>query len=323
MRVLVSSSGSALWVVTPAGCTNSDPGSCVDLRGRQFNINASTSWQDKGLFALPYIAEASLGYSGSADFGFDNVTLGFQGAGGPTLQHQVVAGFDTKQTYTGMLPLTSRGVNFTDFNHPEPSLLASLRSQGTIASLTWSYTAGAPWTPKKTFGDLVFGGYDANRFVRNDQTFIFGEDISRDLLVGIQSITSGSDSLLPNSIVTYIDSTVPHIWLPLESCKRFEAIFGLTWNPSAELYLVNDTLHKILQAKNASVQFTLGQTANSGGPTVNITLPYGAFDLTVTNYPSVNGTSHYFPLKRAANDTQFTLGRAFLQAAYASLFLTL
>lgn len=315
VRVLVSSSGSSLWVVTPAGCTKTDPGSCDDLRGRQFNINASSTWQDKGLFALPFIAEASLGYSGTADFGFDNVTLGFQGAGGPTLEHQVVAGFDTKQSYTGMLPLTPRGVNFTDFNHPEPSLLASLRDQGKIASSTWSYTAGAPWTPKKTFGSLTLGGYDSNRFIHNAQTFTFGEDISRDLLVGVQSITSGSDSLLPNGIITYIDSTVSHIWLPLESCKRFEAVFGITWNPSAELYLVNDTLHNALVAKNASVQFTLGQTTTSGGPTVNITLPYAAFDLTVTNSPSLNGTSRYFPLKRAANDTQYTLGRTFLQAA--------
>ncbi len=315
VRVLLSSSGSSLWVVTPAGCTQTDPSSCDELRGRQFNINASSTWQDKGPFALPFISEASLGYSGTADFGFDNVTLGFPGAGGSTVEHQVVAGFDSKQPYTGMLGLTSRGSNFTDFNHPEPTLLTTLRNSGKIASSTWSYTAGAPWTPKKTFGSLTFGGFDSTRFVHNAQSFTFAEDISRDLLVGVQSISSGSDSLLPTSIITYIDSTISQIWLPLDSCKRFEAVFGITWNPSAELYLVNDTLHNALVAKNASIQFTLGQTTTGGGPTVNITLPYAAFDLTVSNLPLLNGTSRYFPLKRAANDTQYTLGRTFLQAA--------
>ena len=231
------------------------------------------------------------------------------------MDHQVVAGFATKQPYTGMLGMTSRGVNFTDFNHPEPSILTSLRNGGKIASSTWSYTAGAPWTPKKTFGSLTFGGYDSNRFVHDQLIFAFGADISRDLLVGVESIRSGSDSLLPNSIVAYVDSTVSHIWLPLEACRKFESAFGIQWNPSAELYLVNDTLHAALVAKNASVQFTLGQTVSSGGPTVNITLPYAAFDLTVSNPPLLNGTSRYFPLKRAANDTQYTLGRTFLQAA--------
>lgn len=255
-----------------------------------------------------------MGLSGVADFGFDKITLGIQGSAAPTLDHQVVAAFATKQIYTGMLPMTSRGVNFTDFNNPEPSLLTSLRNQGKIASSTWSYTAGAPWTPKKTFGSLTFGGYDTTRSVRNAQTFPFGADISRDLLVGVQSISSRSDSLLPNSIIAYIDSTVAPLWLPRESCRQFEAAFGLTWNPASELYLVNDTLHDTLVNKNASVKFTLGLTTADGGPTVNITLPYAAFDLTVSN-PLVNGTSRYFPLKRAANDSQYTLGRTFLQAA--------
>lgn len=44
-------------------------------------------------------------------------------------------------------------------------------------------------------------------------------------------------------------------------------------------------------------------------------MPYAAFDLTAS-YPLVNGTSRYFPLQRAANDTQYTLERAFFQSAY-------
>jgi len=35
-----------------------------------------------------------------------------------------------------------------------------------------------------------------------------------------------------------------------------------------------------------------------------------------TSYPLVNDNLRYFPLKRADNDTQYTLGRVFLQNAY-------
>jgi hypothetical protein len=54
---------------------------------------------------------------------------------------------------------------------------------------------------------------------------------------------------------------------------------------------------------------------------VNITLPYAAFDLQLS-YPYIpnttyaTGNKYYFPLRQAANDTQYTLGRAFLQEAY-------
>ncbi len=300
------------------GCTRRDPLNCPELRGRVFQSNASSTWTARGLFELPLIAEASLGYTGNGDFGFDTVTLGLQGSGGPTLERQVIAGYATKQLYIGMLGITPRGVNFTEFNNPEPSILTSLKSQGKVASNSWAYTAGAYYTPKKTFGSLTFGGYDETRSVPNNLTFPFGVDISRDLIVGIQSIRSGFESLLPSGIIAYIDSTVSQIWLPTEACYLFERAFGLVWNSTAELYLVNETLHDTLVTRNASIQFTLGATV-TGGETINITMPYASFDLTAS-YPLVgrNTTSRYFPLKRAANDTQYTLGRTFLQEAYAT-----
>jgi hypothetical protein len=77
---------------------------------------------------------------------------------------------------------------------------------------------------------------------------------------------------------------------------------------------VNDTLHQQLLSKNPSVTLTIN-AAVSGGPGFNVTLPYAAFDLTA-EYPLVSNSSLYFPLQRVANDTQYTLGRTFLQEAY-------
>ena len=143
-------------------------------------------------------------------------------------------------------------------------------------------------------------------------------DISRDLVVGLQSITFSdatitNEELLSPGILTFIDSTVPHIWLPIDACHAFEDSFGIEWNSTIERYLVNNTLHSELQKQNASVSFILGNDVN-GGSTVNITLPYASFDLNISA-PFVDTTQYYFPLRQAANSTQYTLGRTFLQEA--------
>lgn len=160
------------------------------------------------------------------------------------------------------------------------------------------------------------GGYDTSRFVSNNVSFSFEADISRDLLVKIQSITSDTTSspLLSSEVYAFIDSLVPHIWLPFHVCVAFEQAFGLVWNATSELYLVTDEMHTNLVEQNANVTFRLGPSS-TGGSAVDIVMSYGNFDLTA-NPPFVNNSTRYFPLKRALNDSQYTLGRTFLQQAY-------
>lgn len=180
---------------------------------------------------------------------------------------------------------------------------------------------------KQALGSLTLGGYDSSRFVPSNLSFDLAPETSRDLVVGIQSITANSPfgptdstSLLPSPILSFIDSTVPQIWLPLDACEAFEQAFGLRWDPNTELYLVNDTLHNALLAHNASFTFQIRtvQIDLTSDQTVNITLPYASFDLEVS-YPIVESSSSYFPIRRAANQSQYTLGRTFLQEAYVSL----
>lgn len=147
-------------------------------------------------------------------------------------------------------------------------------------------------------------------------SFTMAEDITRDLVVYLQSISySGSSSatLLSDPIQIFIDSTDPNLWLPGSVCNEFEKAFGLTLDSESGLYLVNDTHNTELLNSNAQVSFRLSDVA-SGGDAVSITLPYNAFGLTA-KAPLVNGSSYYFPLKRATNSTQYTLGRVFLQEA--------
>lgn len=166
---------------------------------------------------------------------------------------------------------------------------------------------------------MTLGGYDSSRFVPNNVVFNFASDISRDLVVALRSIqftdssTTNKELLPSGSILTFIDSTVPHIWLPIDACKAFEAAFGIAYDNKTQLYLVNDTLHSTLMKQNASLSFVMGNEVQ-GGETVHINFPYAAFALQV-GYPIVNSTTRYFPLRQAANDSQYTLGRTFLQEA--------
>lgn len=170
---------------------------------------------------------------------------------------------------------------------------------------------------KQVYGQLIFSGYDASRFTENSVSFTMADDLTRDLVVGLQSISysgSTSNTLLSDAIDIYIDSTDPNLWLPEEVCDAFEEAFDLELDEDTGLYLVNETQRNVLLDTDAEVTFRLSDD-KSGGDTVSITFPYAAFDLKAES-PLVENGSYYFPLKRAANSTQYTLGRVFLQEAY-------
>lgn len=169
---------------------------------------------------------------------------------------------------------------------------------------------------KQVYGQLIFSGYDKSRFTENSVSFTMADDITRDLVVGLQSISySGSTTttLLSNAIDIFIDSTDPNMWLPKEVCDAFEDAFDIHLDDDTGLYLINDTHRNSLLDTDAEVTFRLSDD-KSGGETVSIALPYAAFDLRA-EVPLVENGSYYFPLKRADNESQYTLGRVFLQEA--------
>ena len=273
------------------------------------------------MFQLPLDPEHYLPFSGAANFGFDNVTLDWQGYGGMTLEKQVVAGYITDDFYIGALGLSPLPVNITSFDDQYPSFLGTLRAQNHIPSHAYGYTAGASYRsyPLNGFGSLTLGGYDSTRMdAWKNLTITGGSDNYRPMLLGIERITSGSIDLLDAPIITALNSIVTHIWLPISACQRFESAFGLVWNTTNELYIVNGTHHSTLLAQNASITFTLSTGSQENEDNLlDISLPYAAFDLTAKPpYAGLNDTVYYFPLKRAFNETQYTLGRAFLQETY-------
>jgi hypothetical protein len=235
------------------------------------------------------------------------------------LTHQVVDVFATDDFYIGSLGLSPQSINITSENDHFPSIVGSLRQQGLISSTSWGYLAGASYYsyPISAFGSLTLGGYDSSRFnAASNLTLAGGSDPYRPFLLGIESITSGDNSLLLEPIITALDSIVTQIWLPISACKAFESTFGLVWNDTYELYLLDNAQHSALLAKNASITFTLSTGNGNSTDRLNITLPYAAFDLRASPPLAGNETFYYFPLKQAANETQYTLGRTLLQEVY-------
>jgi hypothetical protein len=163
---------------------------------------------------------------------------------------------------------------------------------------------------------LIFGGYDTSRFLPNSVNFTLANDVTRDILVAVQSISytgTTQDVLLSSPIYAFIESTDPNFWLPLEAVQAFEKAFGISADNSTGLYMISSSQSANLSAVNPSVTFTLGNSL-SGGQTVDIVLPFNAFILRAA-FPFSPNTTSYFPLRLAANDTQYTLGRTFLQEA--------
>jgi hypothetical protein len=325
-RIFPSTSGHETFVPLPEGCIESDPSNCGSLRGAYpfngkdsngFAVNATSTWKAIGLYSLTF--GDKLGLNDSGLYGFDKVGLTLQNSGGLTLDNQVVAGIATKNFYLGLFGLGPKPSNFSDFEYPQPSFMRNLRDQNKIPSLSFAYTAGAAYRIPKLTGSLTLGGYDAARYTANDQTFPFSDDDSKVLSVGVQRITamntlSGSRSFLNTPIFSLIDSSFPHIWLPKATCDAFEEAFGLTYDANSDLYLINDTMRDKLQELQPTITFSLGNE-NDASRLVSIQLPYGAFDLRAS-HPIFENETNYFPIRRAANDTQYLLGRTFLQEAY-------
>ena len=335
-RILPATNGNEIWVPDPQGCTAADASNCGDRRGvntfngspsRGFQTNQSSTWSGQGIYDL--IGEKDLNYTGSGTYGFDTVGLGPSSSGTSALElsNQVVAGVTTSEFYLGEFGLGSKPANFstTSASNPPKSYMRTLVDQNLIPSLSFGYTAGAKYRFKSVLGSLTLGGYDASRFTPNNLTFTFGSDDSRSFLVGLQTITVsnsliGTTTLLSSGILSLVDSGTPHIWLPTDACTAFERAFGLVYDPHTDLYLVNSTTHAQLTQLNPSVTFTLGNGI-SNGDTIEITLPYASFDLQAS-YPIYATLTLYFPLRRALNESQYTLGRTFLQEAYLTVDYT-
>lgn len=320
LTVLISTASNQPLVVLPEGCSSTDPSDCPTSRGGIFHTENSTTWKQndltkEGIFALAI--ETNRDYSINALYGNDTVALSYLGSGAPVLDQQLLGGIASKDLYMGVIGLNPASTNLTDYNNPIQSYMSTLKSQNKTPSLSYAYTAGNQYRFNKVLGSLTIGGYDASLLEPNDLVVEFNGDSDYDLTINVNSISmssnNGTRNLSTSWFPAFIDSTLPYLYLPIEVCQQFEEAFGITFDNDTELYLVSDSLHEKLLSQAANITFSL--TNITSQTIVDIVLPYSAFDL-IADYPLVKNATRYFPLKRAENNTQTTLGRTFLQEAY-------
>ena len=167
----------------------------------------------------------------------------------------------------------------------------------------------------------MLGGYDVSRLGSDILVAsVTNTNKQNYLMVSLESISSTNtfqgavQTLLMDPVNINIDSAVSQLWLPLDVCNNFASAFGLQYDSSRGLYLVNETTHDRLVSNNPVITISLG-LVGGGGNRINIDMPYNAFDLNAT-IPIYNESKRYFPIRQAANSSQYTLGRTFLQEAY-------
>lgn len=115
---------------------------CTEARGGVYDGTKSSSWNRKDLYGVG--DESNLGYKGDGTYGYDMIEIQAKGAN-VSINHQVIAAIEAKNFYVGNLGLSPYPINFTSSEDSSPSLLASLKNQNLIPSLSYGYTAGASY----------------------------------------------------------------------------------------------------------------------------------------------------------------------------------
>lgn len=305
---------------------------CIDLRAGIYHADTSTTFVSNRFFNLSFPDERQLyplqcsygacnnegeGYFADAAslYGTDIVSLADANGKTIILSEQLIASYAGAEPDIGLLGLSPEPFVFNSTSPPYASPLQALWDAGLTTSRYWAYHAGS--YRGGIDGSLTIGGYDRNR---GDVaiTPYWSFDGSHNLVVQINSISINAGFIEPFQAT--IDTTVPELWLPSAICDIFEQTFGLTWDETLYMYILSAQQRQSLKNQNPSISFTLGGSdlyGTDGGQT--ITMSYASsFDLEVS-WPlggvgkSLNKSHFYFPLKRAENAAQYTLGRAFFQ----------
>ena len=330
VSVLPSTLSQETWVIGPGGCDGT--ATCQDIRGGIFYSSESLTFEEYGFYELgsdPDLAASHTGY-----YGLDNIALDDN----VVETEQIVAIINTTDSLLGQLGL---GVQQTRLNGSEnvlPFLSSLVQNETAIPSHSYGYTAGAFYRLKGVPASLTLGGIDANRFTPNDMSFTLGPNYAPIVAINSISVSSGADELPPNwssnpiglmarlEAGTFtIDTSTPFLWLPESVCDKFAATLNLTYNDTLQLYFFeNSSSPEILRGWDLTFNFSIGNLPGDEN-NIELSFPYSAFDVYLSfPYPNLDADfsappTNYFPLRRAANNSQYTIGRAFLQETYLTV----
>lgn len=304
-------------VLVPIVCQVSENASAAFaqacLSRRPYRYQFSTSWKDGGLYtiSLPYFDAVN---SAGTQWGLDTLWLGTNGTQDREPVEIIIAGVTEPEFFVPVFGLMQGEVGFQTAT--KKTIISTLNAESKIPSQSFGYIAGSTASecrhestkclqltePDKKPGSLILGGYDASK---SDDATTLSLDMPSNsngtMVVFVNAVSiSGSSGNRPWSPSNFvIDSTLPQIWAPVDVCRMFEEAFKLDWDDDLMLYTLSDATHNVLLQDNPSVTFTFS-SGRQDKQIFNYTLPYSAFDLTLTP-PRVNHTTYYFPLRRSLN----------------------
>ncbi|MCJ1444194.1 MAG: hypothetical protein MMC23_004695 [Stictis urceolatum] len=167
--------------------------------------------------------------------------------------------------------------------------------------------------------NLALGGYDAQLLYNpeNLELYSFATDEAlpeRDLVITLKPLhanltASSTTQLLSTPLKAFIETGTEDLWLPEDACDLFASHFRLSWNGTSQRYTSSLSSNNDFVNKIVVLTFEISDSANKSARNL-ITLNVGHLT------PPVVDDLWIFPLRRAANATQYTLGRSFLRAAY-------
>jgi hypothetical protein len=272
-------------------------------------------------------------------FGYDTVGLDTDSFGTSGMTNQSVAGIMGYDL--GSFGLSPESLNFSDVTNSSLTFFGTLQANTRISSRTWSFTQGT-YKGKWSFlafiktllltrvenssipnfaPSLIFGGYDEARINKSTTiTVAMDLDTQRALSVKASSIsiiyddgpTFNVPAIGAEPFHALIDSSVPYMLLPIDICKIIERILGLHWDSASGMYPISQNDYDRLKTSNGTVLMNVGGSY----PSTTVYMPIESLILHA-GMPLVANSTRFLAIKQATgNETQYTLGRAFLQNAY-------
>ena len=125
--------------------------------------------------------------------------------------------------------------------------------------------------------------------------------------------SDGEDSTTSRSQSVEVNPVLPYLYLPKETCDAVAANLPITYNEDLNLYFWNtdDDTYQNITSSPAYLSFTFEKNARND-QNMSIKVPFQLLKLTLQE-PLVEQNTTYFPCYPSDS---YTLGRAFLQAAF-------
>lgn len=208
--------------------------------------------------------------------------------------------------------------------------LQTAYDDGYIPSLSYGLHIGS--AEPSVSGSLVLGGYDKSRILSD--AIIAGNNSLFRLTDIALNVSSGGSAFLEASsaynngllktpsdhgeyVIVQPRPGLPYMYLPKQTCDAIAKFLPVTYSADYNLYLWN-TESSAYEDIISSPHYLSFVFSDDTKPTAHINVPFALLNLTLDT-PLAKKPTQYFPCSPwEADTTGYTLGNAFLQAAFLS-----